>query len=210
MAVVRITNQLRDDVCAAAHEKFAAQIKAAEESRPTSEEYGDYIYEVLFGKYLPIMDQLPEGFFPKVNTIEIADVCGESVHLAFPLSTPKAWPTELPPDAPAKRDRYGFRLQLTDDLAWGELYAEVSAWRKRVASLRQQAREFRDGVRRLLDAYTTLAPALKAWPPLWDLLPEYAKTKHKEIVVRATSDKEQPDVDTAKLTAVMAASKLLK
>ena len=99
-------------------------------------------------------------------------------------------------------------VALKDDLIWGELHAEVTAWRTKCHTIKEQAREFVEGVSKILTSYSTLAPALKAWPPLWELVPEYAKNKHKEITERRKPEKVAPNVDVNRLTAVLTASKL--
>jgi len=208
MAVVRITKQLTEDILAHAKGKFSDRIRAAEESVPNSERWGDYVYEKLLGKHIPIMEQLPMEFFSTANSIQVTRVGSQGVNIRFKLSTNKRWPVQLPSDAPVDRSSYSSYIALNDDPVWEELHAEVAAWRTRCSAVRAQASEFAEGVSKVLSSYSTLAPALKAWPPLWELLPEYAKNKHKEIVERTKSDRAAPEIDTTKLTAVLAASKL--
>lgn len=205
MAVVRITKELKEHILNNARLKFVDRIKAAEGSVPVG--WGDYIYEKIFGSYIPIMEQLPEEFFDRKSTITVTRIAGESCSLNFSLSDSKRWPKNLPSDAPAEKNNYGDYLWLNSDLVWGELYAEVKAWKTRVNNIKAQRDEFAAGVTKVLDSFSTLSPALKAWPPLWELVPEWAKTKHKEIVERKKPD-QTPELDTSKLTAVMAASKL--
>jgi hypothetical protein len=61
-------------------------------------------------------------------------------------------------------------------------------------------------VKKVCGAYTTLAPALKAWPPLWELIPENYKNKHREIKERVKNEVVL-DVDIGKLTALSTAAK---
>lgn len=206
MATIRITKELTEQITGNARAKFAGRIKAVEATAPVS--WGDYIYEKLFGQYVPIMEQLPEEFFDVADKIAVMRVGGQAVNLHFTLSSRKRWPKRLPADAPAEANYYGGALILKDDLMWGELYAEVVAWKNKCAAIRKQAEEFTEGVSKILASYSTLSPALKAWPPLWELVPERVKDKHKEIVERKKPEKEAPDIDTTKLTAVLAASKM--
>lgn len=208
MAVVRITKQLTENILDNARSKFIDRIRAAEQSVPNSERWGDYVYEKLLGKHIPIMEQLPEQFFSTANKLNVNRIGGQDINIQFKLSTNKRWPVQLPSDAPVDRSSYSSYIALNDDPVWEELHAEVAAWRTRCSAVRAQASEFAEGVSKVLSSYSTLAPALKAWPPLWELLPEYAKNKHKEIVERTKPDREAPTLDTNKLTAVMAASKL--
>lgn len=206
MATVRITKELTEQITGNARAKFADRIKAVEATAPVG--WGDYIYEKLFGRYIPLMEQLPEEFFDVADKIAVQRVGGQAVNLHFTLSSRKRWPKRLPADAPAEVNYYGGALILKDDLMWGELYAEVVAWKDKCAAILKQAGEFTEGVSKILASYSTLSPALKAWPPLWELVPEHTKSKHKEIVERKKPEKEVPDIDTTKLTAVLAASKM--
>jgi hypothetical protein len=72
-----------------------------------------------------------------------------------------------------------------------------------------RSQEFTEGVSKILSSFSTLAPALKEWPPLWELVPEHAKNKHKEITEKRKADKPSIDNSTLNtLTAAMIASKL--
>jgi hypothetical protein len=208
MATVRITKELDKHIIQNAKVKFKDSIAKAEASRP-DHHWGDYIYERIFGDYIPIMEQLPAGFFGTTTEIRVQTVGSAPCNLPFNLSTPRRWPNALPEDAPARRSYSGAALTLTDDLVWGELYAEVVAWKDRCDKARLRAQEFTEGVSKILSSFSTLAPALKEWPPLWELVPEYAKNKHKEITEKRKSDRSTIDSSTLNtLTAAMTASKL--
>lgn len=208
MATVRITKELTEDVRAIARRKFDNRIKAAEASAPTTSKWGDYIYETLFKDHIHIMEQLPKNYFKSKNNVGIRRVGGESCHLNIDFSRARPWPYTVPDNDLVASHHYGDDLSLTDNLAWGEFYAEVKAWKSRVDTARKEAMDFVEGVDKILSSFSTLSPALKAWPPLWELLPERTKNKHKEIVERKKPEREAPSVDINRLTAVMAASKL--
>lgn len=208
MAVVRITKQLAEDILDVAKGKFSDRIRAAEASAPTGEQWGEYIYEKILGKHIPIMEQLPIEFFTLKNKLTVARISNQPVNLQFTLAASKRWPVSIPSDAPAEKGVYGDHLWLNDDPVWAELKAEVDEWKLRCSTIRQQSQAFVEGVSKVLTSYSTLAPALKAWPPLWELVPEYAKDRHKQIVERTKPDRVTPEIDTTKLTAVLAASKL--
>lgn len=208
MAVVRITKELRDIILSKARNTFDTRMKAAQESRP-GHHWSSYIYEKVFGKYIPIMEQLPASFFATTEKITINRIGDRAINLNFELPAPHRWPVSIPADAPAKHNNFGASLNLNDDLVWGELYAEIAAWQGRCAAVRQQTTEFCEGVDKVLSSFSTLAPAIKAWPPLWDLLPDWAKDKHKEISEkRKTKTASEIEADLGKLTGVMTAAKL--
>lgn len=208
MAVVRITKQLAEDILDVAKGKFSDRIRAAEASAPTGEQWGEYIYEKIFGKYIPTMEQLPIEFFTLKNKITVGRIADQPISLQFALTSAKRWPVSLPSDVPAERGFSSDILWLNNDPVWAELKAEVEEWKQRCSAIRQQSQTFVEGVSKVLASYSTLAPALKAWPPLWELVPEYAKDRHKQIVERTKPDRVTPEIDTTKLTAVLAASKL--
>jgi hypothetical protein len=101
---------------------------------------------------------------------------------------------------------YGDSITLKDHLVWGEFHADVTAYQQRVAEAVKRREEFVDAVKSICNTYSTLAPALKAWPPLWDLVPEDVKDKHREIKER-TKTEVVLDVDIGKLTAMSTAAK---
>ena len=61
-----------------------------------------------------------------------------------------------------------------------------------------------------MTTYSTLAPALKAWPALWDLLDEDTKERHKKIVERKKKDTDDIGVDLNSMTAAVTFSKLTR
>lgn len=207
MATVRITKELVEDVRAIARRKFDNRIKAAEESAPNTPKWGDYIYETLFKDHIHIMEQLPKNYFKVKEDIRVVRIAGQICNLNFTFSRARPWPFYISTTELAETSNYD-GIELHNNLAWGELYAEFLAWKDKCAAVRKEAQDFVEGVDKVLSSFSTLSPALKAWPPLWELLPERTKDKHKEIVERKKPEREAPSVDINRLTAVMAASKL--
>jgi hypothetical protein len=127
--------------------------------------------------------------------------------MTFTFATPQPWPYSLPETKLAKRDgMYSDGIVLKDDLVWAEFLTEVTAYHERVKVATQRQHEFVDMVKKVIEAYTTLAPALKAWPPLWELIPENYKNKHRQVVEREKKEVKL-DVDINKLTALSTAAK---
>lgn len=78
--------------------------------------------------------------------------------------------------------------------------------KRRLTSVQE---EYLVSVRKVLDSFSTLAPALKAWPALWELLPEETKDKHKQVREKsAARGASAVDVDLDRLTAITAAHRL--
>jgi len=61
----------------------------------------------------------------------------------------------------------------------------------------------------VLNSFSTLAPALKEWPALWELVPDYAKNKYKEITEKRGASKANIDKEMLGwMTGAMTAAKL--
>jgi hypothetical protein len=93
---------------------------------------------------------------------------------------------------------------------FADILEEYTAWGKRVQTAEAKRDAFVAGVGKIIDNYSTLAPALKAWPALWDLIPEDKKTKHKEVVERRSNKPVELDMDTSSLTASVTLAKLVR
>jgi len=105
----------------------------------------------------------------------------------------------------------GFGLGTTSDTQdqWIELAEELRLWRARISDARQRRTEFVNGVKMVLNNHSTLAPALREWAPLWDLLPEHYRDRHKEVKERVVSEKTAVSSDVlGKLTGAITAAKL--
>lgn len=210
MATVRITKELINDTVAIARAQFSEPIAKAKEAKP-EDKWGDYIYDQLFGKYYHTMKELPSQFLPQTTVVSVHSVGGIDCDLRFTLNEEKPMPAALPYEVvPEIADRrWNGQYELKDHLVWGKLYAEVKAWSDKVEALKKRQRDFETGVRTVLGNFSTLAPAIKEWPPLWELLPQWAKDKHKEVTVREKKSKGSVDSDVlGKLTGAITAVKL--
>jgi hypothetical protein len=90
-----------------------------------------------------------------------------------------------------------------------DIKAEATAYLERVRVVRERKTMFVEQVKKIINAHATLAPALKLWQPLWDLIPEDYKERHRKVVERTKSD-TQVDVDLGSLTATVVAHKLTR
>jgi hypothetical protein len=162
----------------------------------------------LFSDVRPIVTQLPDGWVRKTEKIEIDKVGHVRCGLVFTLPTPMPWPSKF------KGNEYGFcnnswsdDITLKEHAVWEEFATEFNAYNERAKAAEARRTEFVEMVTKVIGAYATLAPALKAWPPLWDLIPDDVKDKHREIVEREKKTVEL-NVDLNKLTALSTAAKL--
>ena len=90
-----------------------------------------------------------------------------------------------------------------------DIKAEAIAYKERVRLVTERRTLFVEQVKKIINAHATLAPALKMWQPLWDLIPEEYKERHRKIVERTKTD-TQVDVDLGSLTATVVAHKLTR
>lgn len=206
MAIVRITNELRNDIIRAARHKFDPAIKAAQDSKP-DDTNGDYIYDTIWGSYRERMEALPRGFFNYRNSITIRQIADVNITMFVTFS--QARPVPSLPDLvdDIVRDN-GSSYTLKDHPVWSVIIQDARAWQDRCNVASQRYKTFVSGVEAVLDSFTTLAPALKEWPPLWDLLSEGTKSRHKEIKERVKTDK--PSMDRERLGAMTGALTAIK
>lgn len=94
------------------------------------------------------------------------------------------------------------------DQRWHTFIEENKLWDEGIKCAEKEQRDAKDGANRLIKAYRTLAPALKAWPALWMLLPDWAQNKHKEVVVKTRASATAPDVDLSNVTAQIVVNRL--
>ena len=206
MATVRFSKELIDNIGKNARNKMAPAVTKAEETKPDNS-WGQRIYDTMFLEAKPIISQVPAGWLKTVDRMEIDRVGEARCDMRFTFNPPVPWPSTFPASDIAGKDRsYSDSIVLKDHLVWGEFHAEVVAYNQRVAAARQRQTEFVDMVYKVCNAYSTLAPALKAWPALWELIPEDVKDKHREIKEREKKDVVL-DVDLGKLTALSTAAK---
>ena len=97
-----------------------------------------------------------------------------------------------------------------DDERWDWLKPEIKEYNRKVFEAVNKQETFLSSVNKLMETYTTLAPALKAWRPLWDLLPDEAKDRHKTVKERKVVKAEELDLDLNAMTSAVALSKITK
>jgi hypothetical protein len=206
MATVRFSKELIDRIEKQATAKMQPAIDKAQ-AQKLDANWGQRIYDTLFLEAKPTILQVPAGWLKTMPRIEIGRVGSAVCNMAFEFATPQPWPYVFPDtELACKNSSYGDSINLKDHLVWGEFHAEVTAYHQRVQEATRRRSEFIVAVKKICNTYSTLAPALKAWPPLWDLIPEDVKDKHREIKER-TKNEVVLDVDIGKLTAMSTAAK---
>lgn len=207
MATVKITQELRTQILEAASAMFADRRNAAHklDTQWTGQSLADFAFQ-------PILDLLRQPdiqpFIAKLTTVRVQTLNGANPWEGF--NAPNGF-------IPAPRGRPYYRRVVNPDESEGRITAShqydvlaldfenvhavndlkqsIDERDKRVAEVKVQQADFTKVVTAVLDAYSTLAPALRAWPPLWELLDEKTKARHKEVVTRAKAEKPVLDVD---------------
>lgn len=206
MATVRFSRELIERIEKNARAKMDPAVTRAKESRPDNK-WGQHIYDTLFLDVQSILTQLPAHWLRTTDNFAVAAIGGLDCSLDFKLSAPRPWPREFAASELARRSGYyDTNVELLDHPAWTDFRAEVVAYIERVKAATNRRTEFVSMVRTVCNAYSTLAPALKAWPALWELIPEDVKEKHRQVVEREKKEVKL-EVDLNKLTAMSAAAK---
>jgi hypothetical protein len=190
-------------------------VERAVDSKP-DDSWGIVIYNAVFGDQVAQAEKLASmgrGWFKYITKIQVTQIgdCVITPQLELPLGREMPWPFDLNDTGKAKKtSHWNDALVLFDHPDLAEFKAAAAAYTERVGKAKARQREFVDSVKTIVHTYSTLAPALKAWPPLWELLPLDVQIEHKKVV---TKDKQQKQelvaaIDFDKITAMSAASKL--
>ena len=205
MATVRFSKELFDRIVKQAAAKMEPAVVKARETK-LDNSWDQRIYDILFLEAKPFIAQAPAGWLRTVEQITINSVGGVPCNMTFSFAAPQPWPYRSVETELAKMDPWDDSIDLKDHLVWGEFYAEVIAYRQRVQEAAKRRDEFVEAVKKICNTYSTLTPALKAWPPLWELVPEDVKDKPRETKKREKKEVVL-EVDLDKLTALSTATK---
>jgi hypothetical protein len=207
MATVRFSQELRDKIKVNAGNLFTTDLQKAD---AVPDGLGDKIYEIAYGSYIPAMNALPNEFFYSLSGIAVKKI-GDVVYNAPRLSfrSGKRPIAETPLANMLYKSNYSREdWDLIGD-GWAEVKQELDLRKNRIAEVARKKNEFVESVNKIINSYETLAPALKAWQPLWDLIPEEYKERHRKVVER-TKNEVVLDVNLDTLTAQVIKSKLTR
>ena len=208
MAVVKIGKELREEIIKRAKNIFKAKYDAAKKELEDSK-IGDEVYNLVMQPYQHHVSQLPDEFFAKADEFQIEV---DNVTVKFRLNGKKPWFREQMPEnryAKLTNSYYNYHLTLKkNNPEFDDYLGKVRFFKEKSQIISENEKNFVGGITKVLDAYTTLAPALKALPALWDLLPDDTKDKHKEVVERKKTKAEDIDIDLGSITSTIIANKL--
>jgi len=219
MATVRFSGELKNNIINSARNMYNDRIQKAKEKDPT---WGDRFYSLAFGSYKDMLANVDPAWLRHgtsfsvravVASVDAAGIpCRIDIREELQLTSERPIPTGvLPPEQTGcdMQTGYGVTFTMTDS-RFDQLKDEMATRIKNLQAIERQRDVFVKGITELLDAHSTLAPALRAFPPLWDLLSDSVKEKHKEV--RVVEKKEEPVIkaDLAALNAAMAIHKMTK
>lgn len=207
MATVRFSKELIESIKKAATGAMQPAVDRALLARPSNEDWAMVIYDGLFEPLKPHLTALPAAWFKHWHTFLLQTVRGTPVGLqfAFPAGMPFPMDTVVLPCGSRIDGQFSKTVYLDGD-RWQPLQEACAAHTLRAKAAMARRDDFVKMVMAVVKAHTTLAPALKAWPPLWDLIPEDVKERHRKITVREKAE-VTVNVDLEKLTALSAAAK---
>ena len=224
MATVRFSDKLKDDIEHNAKDVFKARIIEAKQNIPATWN-ADYLYNTILSKDIrDKMNALPDGYIETAKEISwtgFYDVPREeenkhrgdywSTHdqVRFEFSIPKPMPHKS--DHPDWKKNWRSLSLKYNTPRFAAIQAEWETWVQGVVAIKDKQKEFVKGVNQVTRTYATLAPALKAFPALWDLVPEQYRERHLEITTRKKgSPSELGDLDVDALTSVVTMSKITR
>lgn len=212
MATVRFSKELSDAILRNAKAVFSNRIQSAHDSAP--KEWGDRLYETIFARYIPSLNALPPEYFLRCDAFKFEGFVDNETFrhtsISMPLNAQRPFPHEIPSDLKHIVKKSGYspnEYKLMDIPEFAEFKQLVADWKERCNKVTEQRHQFVESVSRVISAHATLAPALKMWQPLWDLIPTEYKDRHREIKEREKREVSL-DVDLAKMTAIATAAKI--
>lgn len=219
MATVRITDSLMDDIGARASRVFDDDEPKITDYLSVENDTADAVYDKVFGGYKHHMEALPEKFFMMAESIDVVSAGEYRVNATLAFSQPKRVPYDYECDRSTvlrgyHTNQYVRRVYARfNPGAMPELERKAREFNEKLSTHMEERKAFVRSVKTLLGKYSTLNPALKEWPPLWDLLPEEVKERHRRVVERKSSkpkpiDDTELDMDLNKMTSKVVAAKV--
>lgn len=222
MAVVKFSDKLIEEIRDNANNTFTARLSKANEIPVNASQLAEYLYKEGTKPYEPSFSSLPENFFEMSGTMRLISYGGIGLGgLVLPFTVgPKRFPRSWG-QAPSNKlfqqgynhHMVGFRADMS--IAYEkEVYDKFHAREQSIQTLSKQQQEYTEGVIKVCKSFETLAPALKAWPPLWDLVPQEYKNRHMTKATRANTkaaaEELRNTVNLDSLTATAVTAKFIK
>lgn len=195
---------------------------------------GERVYREIMGEHYDAVYALPEKMFKTMRCIYVSYIGDIRTELVLPLAEERRFPATATafgggvdsyvrnrtvfseikravqsnrlPNYPLDAAEVHIKSSLLP-----EVYELVRDYTVKYDKARDDVDQMDSNVRKLLSRHSSLAPALKEWPPLWDLLDEETKERHKRV--KSTKKRESSDdddgLDLSSMTAKITQAKLL-
>jgi hypothetical protein len=209
MATVRFSNELINDIKRKAKAPFDVKKREIEVSK-NFDSWADPVWDTIMGPHKEAVLSLPPGWMDTTNRFNMRLLAGQRyIHIYVNATREYPMPGELR-DNPHLTMLHNGYLQVSEDsTVFAPLIEEVREWVAAKDAVDTQCNVMLHGINQLTNTYSTLGPALKAWPALWELLPEYAKTKHKDVVKREKVEPKELKADLGAMTAALTVQKMM-
>jgi hypothetical protein len=219
MATVRFSEELKNSILGNARNLYKGRLKEAKENySPT---WGTTVYNLMFKDTLATMNTLPTDYLRTSSEFTIAgfsDLKEINIKVLLVLGSELRFPYNVRIaghglSTSGQMSSYSGLLLDAADSRWDAFKVEYTAYCQAYMDIADEQDTFSKGVTAVIKAYTTLAPALKAWPALWDLLPDHTKDRHREIVERKKAGSIagiEADTDLRKMTAAVTLGKITR
>lgn len=193
MAQVNITPKLISDVAFRVERLRNTPERIALQTVP---EHWKYLaYAALYGdETRRFMYSVPDGYLPTTTVVYIT--INDRAY-RFEYKTPLRVPSR-PGDILHPGWNPGYTVTRWngnpgDNEYYDKLAEEEAVWHSAKQLYEEETETQVTAAKTFLNSFRTLAPALKAWPALWDLLDDKYKEQHKRVVTRKKSD--VPELD---------------
>lgn len=204
---VRISDKLIGEVAGNISDLYKYFAEDIEKQKP---DVGDRIYELLYGPYLSRMQDLPETFFRRFDRIDVKAVAGEHLGYSFKFSSVRLGAYTHPPgDNVEGSEKHSDKVNIKRTPYTEEIVDAILSWHKQKTDIYEVRNSATQAVRRVLREHKSLAPAIKAFPPLVDLLPAATRQKIDVPQHRLTSALMELDPHLKRLASDLALKKML-
>ena len=215
MATVRFSDKLKEDITQNAKKMFKQERDQAVKATPT-QWTGDYLYNTIFTEDIrDKMNALPDKFLDTTSKLSFGGFRnvpqGEfnAPDVEFTLNASQRMPQGSTFDDWHKSWR-SVSLNFNTP-RFATIQAEYKVWATGIKAVNDKQEVFIKGIDKIMNTYSTLGPALKVFPALWDLIPEEYRERHLKITSRKRGDaKELGDLDVNSLTAAVTLNKLTR
>lgn len=222
MAVVRFSNSLKLDILNNARSLFAKRIHESKETNLDISVYHS-VRDAIFSGFQQHLNAIPQEFLFTKDKMEISCNLPDGPYFRrTALVDSYAPPTTGRMYKHIEDDMPRFELRpsysdlevrvVSNHPKNADLVRQMQDISDRVAAVQTECDNFVKGVEKIITSFTTLAPALKEWPPLWDLLPEDTKERHKQVRNTNRTNKREAleEVDFDKLSSTVTVAKLTR